>query len=128
MTEPPRAVIACAGRGAYGAASLGSLPAEHPAVGRAENLRAEYGLEPLLDLDGAAAFDPGRHLRPANASALIFMGVHPRTGVPGRIRTCDRPLRRRLLWSTELRGHEARPILAPPAAAAEVPHCLKLHA
>jgi acyl transferase domain-containing protein len=73
VTEPPRAVIACAGRGAYGAASLGSLPAEHPAVGRAESLRAEYGLEPLLDLDGAAAFDPGRHLRPANASALIFM-------------------------------------------------------
>ncbi len=34
-------------------------------------------------------------------------------GVPGRIRTCDRPLRRRLLWSTELRGREARPILAP---------------
>jgi acyl transferase domain-containing protein len=71
--DRPRAVIACAGRGAYGAGSLGSLPAEHPAVGRAESLRAEYGLEPLLDLDRADGFDPLRHLRPANASALIFM-------------------------------------------------------
>jgi acyl transferase domain-containing protein len=73
VSDRPRAVIACAGRGAYGAGSLGSLPADHPAVGRAETLRAEYGLEPLLDLDGADGFDPARHLRPANASALIFM-------------------------------------------------------
>ena len=73
MTDRPRAVIACPGRGAYGAGSLGSLPADHPAVERAESLRAEYGLEPLLELDGAASFDPLRHLRPANASALIFM-------------------------------------------------------
>lgn len=73
MMDRPRAVIACAGRGAYGAGSLGSLPLDHPAVDRADNLRAEYGLEPLLELDGADAFDPMRHLRPANASALIFM-------------------------------------------------------
>jgi acyl transferase domain-containing protein len=71
--ERPRAVIACAGRGAYGAGSLGSLPADHPAVERADNLRDGYGLEPLLELDSADAFDPPRHLRPANASALIFM-------------------------------------------------------
>jgi acyl transferase domain-containing protein len=68
-----RAVIACPGRGSYGAGSLGSLPPDHPAVERAESLRREYGLEPLLELDGAATFDPLRHLRPANASALIFM-------------------------------------------------------
>lgn len=73
MTDRQRAIIACAGRGAYGAGSLGSLPADHPAVGRAERLRADYGLESLLDLDGTARFDPVRHLRPANASALIFM-------------------------------------------------------
>ena len=63
----------CAGRGAYGAGSLGSLPLDHPAADRADSLRAEYGLESLLDLDGADGFDPMRHLRPANASALIFM-------------------------------------------------------
>jgi [acyl-carrier-protein] S-malonyltransferase len=68
-----RAVIVCPGRGAYTAASLGSLPAEHPAIERAEELRAAYGLEPLLELDGAAAFDPARHLTPANASPLTFL-------------------------------------------------------
>lgn len=73
MMDRPRAVIACAGRGAYGAGSLGSLPADHPAVERADSLRAGYGLEPLVELDAADAFDPVRHLRPANASALIFM-------------------------------------------------------
>ena len=73
MTDRARAVIACAGRGAYGAGSLGSLPPDHPAVERAESLREQYGLEPLLELDGATTFEPLRHLRPANASALIFM-------------------------------------------------------
>jgi [acyl-carrier-protein] S-malonyltransferase len=68
-----RAVIVCPGRGAYTAASLGSLPAEHPMVERAEELRRAYDLEPLLDLDLASAFDPVRHLRPANASLLIFL-------------------------------------------------------
>jgi malonyl CoA-acyl carrier protein transacylase len=68
-----RAVIVCPGRGAYTAASLGSLPAEHPGMKRAEELRADYGLEPLLALDQAPAFDPARHLRPANASPLTFV-------------------------------------------------------
>jgi [acyl-carrier-protein] S-malonyltransferase len=69
----PRAVIVCPGRGAYTAASLGSLLADHPIVRRAEQVRSEYGLEPLLELDGAPHFDPARHLRPANASPLIFL-------------------------------------------------------
>jgi acyl transferase domain-containing protein len=68
-----RAVIVCPGRGAYTAAALGSLPADHPLVQRAEVLRAGYGLESLLELDGADHFDPARHLRPANASPLIFV-------------------------------------------------------
>jgi [acyl-carrier-protein] S-malonyltransferase len=71
--DRPRAVIACAGRGAYGAGSLGSLPRDHPAVQRADVLREGYDLEPIRDLDAAEGFDPVRHLRPANASALIFM-------------------------------------------------------
>jgi len=68
-----RAVLACPGRGSYAAASLGSLPAEHPWVVRAEQLRAGYGLEPLLDLDRADRFDPARHLQPIHASPLIFL-------------------------------------------------------
>lgn len=68
-----RAALVCPGRGSYTAASLGSLPPEHPLVGRAEELRARYDLEPLLALDGAERFDPARHLRPANASPLILV-------------------------------------------------------
>lgn len=69
----PRAVLACPGRGSYAAAALGSLPPEHPWVIRAEQLRAGYGLEPLLDLDRAERFDPARHLQPIHASPLIFL-------------------------------------------------------
>jgi acyl transferase domain-containing protein len=71
----PRAVIACPGRGSYTSASLGSLPPDDPLVQRAEELRAGYGLEPLLALDGAQRFDPPRHLRPANASPLILLAT-----------------------------------------------------
>jgi [acyl-carrier-protein] S-malonyltransferase len=75
MSERPvrRAVIVCPGRGAYTATSLGSLAAEHPLVDRAEELRAGYRLEPLLELDQAVTFDPARHLRPANAAPLILL-------------------------------------------------------
>jgi [acyl-carrier-protein] S-malonyltransferase len=75
VSDMPRAVIVCPGRGAYTAASLGSLPADHPIMRRAEQLRTEYGLEPLLELDGAPRFDPARHLRPANASPLTFLAT-----------------------------------------------------
>ena len=71
MTD--RAVLACPGRGSYSAASLGSLPADHPWVMRAEQLRAGYDLEPLLSLDRAERFDPSRHLLPIHASPLIFL-------------------------------------------------------
>jgi [acyl-carrier-protein] S-malonyltransferase len=70
-----RAVIVCPGRGSYTGASLGSLPADHPTVQRAEELRAGYGLDSLLELDGAEGFDPARHLRPANASPLTFLAT-----------------------------------------------------
>ncbi len=68
-----RAAAVCPGRGAYTSASLGSLPAERPLVRRAEELRAQAGLESLLALDGAERVDPPRHLRPANASPLTFL-------------------------------------------------------
>jgi acyl transferase domain-containing protein len=75
VSSLPRAVIVCPGRGAYTAASLGLLPADHPIVRRAEQLRAEYGLKALLELDAAERFDPARHLRPVNASPLIFLST-----------------------------------------------------
>lgn len=68
-----RAMIVCPGRGSYTERSLGSLPPEHDYVRRAEALRAELGLEPLLALDGAERFEPARHLRPAHVSALIYV-------------------------------------------------------
>jgi len=71
----PRAALVCPGRGSYVAASLGTLPVDHPLVQRAEELRSGYDLEPLLSLDGAEAFDPARHLRPANASPLILLAT-----------------------------------------------------
>jgi malonyl CoA-acyl carrier protein transacylase len=71
--DRPRAVLVLPGRGAYTATSVGSLPADHRLVQRAEELRAEMGLDSLLALDAADAFEPAVHLRPANASPLIWL-------------------------------------------------------
>lgn len=68
-----RVVVLCPGRGSYTEASLGSLPPDHDLVRAAERRRADFGLEPLLELDQAARFEPARHLRPAHVSPLIFV-------------------------------------------------------
>jgi malonyl CoA-acyl carrier protein transacylase len=68
-----RVAILCPGRGSYTEKSLGSLSADEPLVRAAEELRAGYQLESLRALDGAARFEPARHLRPANAAALIYL-------------------------------------------------------
>jgi [acyl-carrier-protein] S-malonyltransferase len=68
-----RVVLLCPGRGSYTEKSLHSLPAEHAWVRRAEELRAEYGLSSLVELDQAAKFDPKLHLEPANVSPLIWL-------------------------------------------------------
>jgi [acyl-carrier-protein] S-malonyltransferase len=68
-----RVVLACPGRGAYGPASLGSLPREHPWLNAAEELRAGLGLPSLATLDAAETFDPAQHLRPANAAPLTYL-------------------------------------------------------
>ncbi len=68
-----RAAVAFPGRGAYGPPSLGSLPAAHPWVRRADELRDGMGLEPLTRIDGAARFDPAIHLRPTNGWPLVFL-------------------------------------------------------
>ena len=61
------------GRGAYTSARLGSLTRDHPLINAAEAIRAGYELPSLRELDAAPHFDPPIHLRPANASALIYL-------------------------------------------------------
>ncbi len=68
-----RVAILCPGRGAYSEKTLRSLDANRPMVQRAQELRQARGLEGLLELDQAERFDPARHLRPANASMLIWL-------------------------------------------------------
>jgi len=68
-----RAALFCPGRGSYTERSLRSLPDAHPFVQRADELRAEYGLATLTELDRAEKFSPSLHLLPANVSALIYV-------------------------------------------------------
>ena len=68
-----RAVVAFPGRGAYGPPSLGSLPAGHTWVRRADELRRETGLPELSGIDGADRFIPAVHLRPTHAWPLTFL-------------------------------------------------------
>lgn len=68
-----RLALILPGRGSYTEASLGSLPPASERVREAEAVRAEFDLEPLLELDGAPKFAKTRHLRPANVSALIYV-------------------------------------------------------
>ena len=68
-----RVAVLCPGRGSYTEKQLRSLPGEHPWVSRAEELRAEYGKPPVLELDRAPKFDPSLHLAPANVSPLIYL-------------------------------------------------------
>lgn len=68
-----RIAIVCPGRGSYTEKSLRSLPAEHPWVRRADEVRAELGLGSVLELDRAERFSAANHLRPANAAALIYL-------------------------------------------------------
>ncbi|MGH2782573.1 MAG: hypothetical protein ACRDLA_14410 [Thermoleophilaceae bacterium] len=68
-----RAVVAFPGQGSYTGAALGSLPADHDWVRRADEMRRARGLAPLSELDRARAFDPAIHLRAANAAPLTFL-------------------------------------------------------
>lgn len=88
-----RIVILCPGRGSYAEKQLKSLDPADPRVQAAERLRAEFGLPPLLELDGAAKFDRALHLAPENVSPLIWLvstidaatalGDHECVGVAG---------------------------------------------
>lgn len=68
-----RIAVLCPGRGSYTDKSLGTFPAGHPWLKRADELRAEYMLPTLSELDGAASFDKKEHLRAANVSPLIWL-------------------------------------------------------
>ena len=68
-----RVAVVCPGRGSYTEKELGSLPAQHPWVARADALRARYELPPLSALDRAPRFSAAEHLRPANAAPLIWL-------------------------------------------------------
>lgn len=68
-----RAAVVFPGRGSYTPAALGTLPAQHGWVRRADELRGELNLDPLSEVDGAERFDAATHLRPANAWPLVFL-------------------------------------------------------
>ena len=70
-----RAVLICPGRGTYNAPELGALSRHFPdqdLLARFDSLRLEAEQDTLTELDRAASFDPGRHTRGDNASALIY--------------------------------------------------------
>jgi len=68
-----RIALFCPGRGSYAEKQLRSLPENEPWVARADELRAEYGLPTLSELDRAAKFSGALHLRPSNVSLLIWL-------------------------------------------------------
>lgn len=73
MTGAERGLLVLPGRGAYTAASLGSLDLEHPWVVRADELRAARGLPTITELDAAERFDARLHLQPIHAAPLVFV-------------------------------------------------------
>jgi acyl transferase domain-containing protein len=73
VTGAERGLLILPGRGAYTAASLGSLDLEHRWVVRADELRAALGLPTLTELDARPRFDPRLHLQPIHAAPLIFV-------------------------------------------------------
>lgn len=61
------------GRGSYTKRTRKSLPVDHPWVARAEELRREYDLDPLLEIDRAERWRGAIQLRPDNVSPLIWL-------------------------------------------------------
>ena len=68
-----RVVLVLPGRGSYTERSMGQLDPAHAWVQAAEAMRAELGLDSLIELDRAERFSPARHLRPAHVSPLIYL-------------------------------------------------------
>ena len=68
-----RVCLVLPGRGSYTERSLGSIDPQHEYTRAAEELRLALELDSLVDLDRASRIEPARHLRPANAAALIYL-------------------------------------------------------
>jgi len=66
-----RALVVCPGRGSYGRAQLGKLPA-HPIVDALDRYRASLGRPTITELDRAGAFTPKLHVAGEHASLLTF--------------------------------------------------------
>lgn len=72
MTAPRRALVVCPGRGSYGRAQLGSLPAQDPSLAWLDTYRASLGRPTLSELDRAERFVSSRHMAGEHASLLTF--------------------------------------------------------
>ena len=67
-----RALIVCPGRGSYGRAQLGSLPANHPIIAELDRFRARLGRPAISALDRAPEYSPHLHVAGEHASLLTF--------------------------------------------------------
>jgi acyl transferase domain-containing protein len=67
-----RALVVCPGRGSYGRAQLGSLPAGDPIVAALDRFRAGLGRPTVTELDRAPEYAPELHVAGEHASLLTF--------------------------------------------------------
>ena len=67
-----RALVVCPGRGSYGRAQLGSLPAGDPIVAALDRHRAGLGRPTISALDRAPEYAPHLHVAGEHASLLTF--------------------------------------------------------
>ena len=67
-----RAVVVCPGRGSYGRAQLGSLPAHDPIIAALDRVRAARGRPTVTELDRAPTYSPRLHVAGEHASLLTF--------------------------------------------------------
>ncbi len=72
MSTDLRLGLVCPGRGSYGRAQLGSLPAHHPVITALDTERRRLGRPTLTELDGAERFVSSRHMAGQHASLLTF--------------------------------------------------------
>jgi acyl transferase domain-containing protein len=67
-----RALLVCPGRGSYGRAQLGRLPAGDPIVAELDRFRARLGRPTISELDRAPEYTPRLHVAGEHASLLTF--------------------------------------------------------
>ena len=70
-----RIAILCPGRGSYTKATRGQIPPDQPFLERAERVRAEYDLPPLLELDRDREWSSAVQLSPEHVSPLIWLAT-----------------------------------------------------